>query len=258
MRAWGKLEQQAVDIFLPVSSAIADANQLAKRGVFYRVIPNFIPNDVVLGSDDTDPLLEQLPKGNYLLFVGNVGHDKGAEVLLQAYAEMECQVPLILIGQPEAGFSATIPTGVRLLQSWPHSAVMNAWRRCTIALMPSICADACPTVAMEAMAMGRAVVASHIGGLPDIVVDGETGILIPPGDRRALQEAIQRLLDDPGLRERMGAMARQKILKFQAKSVVPRIEQVYREVLNSAETSPRMKPDRKPEDTLATPTTALF
>jgi glycosyltransferase involved in cell wall biosynthesis len=260
LRAWGKLEQQTADIFLPVSSAIADANQLATRGVSYRVIPNFIPNNVDEGLGDTDPLQEQLPQGNYLLFVGNVGHDKGAEVLLQAYAEMECQVPLILIGQPEAGFSAAIPPGVRLLQSWPHAAVMSAWRRCTIALMPSICPDACPTVAMEAMAMGRAIVASHIGGLPDIVSDGETGILIPPGDCRALREAIQRLLDDPGLRERLGAMARQKIFKFQAKTVVPRIEQVYREVLHSTETSTSMKPDRyrKSEGTLATPTSALF
>ncbi len=256
LQAYGKLEQQAVDVFLPVSNAIADANQLAKRGVLYRVIPNFIPNDVGMESDESDPLLEQLPKGNYLLFVGSVGHDKGAAVLLQAYAEMEYQVPLILIGQPEAGFSAAIPPGVRLLQSWPHSAVMSAWRRCTIALMPSICYDACPTVTMEAMAMGRAVVASHVGGLPDIVIDGETGILIPPGDRRALRVAIQRLLDDPAQRERMGAIARQKIIKFQARSVVPRIEQVYREVLYSKETNTRMKSDLhgKPEDTLATPT----
>jgi glycosyltransferase involved in cell wall biosynthesis len=260
IRAWGKMEQQTVDMFLPVSSAIAEANQLAKRGISYRVIPNFIPNDVDVGSDDTDPLREQLPQGNYLLFVGSVGHDKGVEVLLQAYAEMEGQVPLILIGQPEAGFSAAIPPGVRLLQSWPHSAVMSAWRRCTIALMPSICPDACPTVTMEAMAMGRAVVASHIGGLPDIVVDGKTGILIPPGDWRSLREAIQRLLDDPGLRERMGAMAKQRIFKFQARTVVPRIEQVYHEVLQSTKTSTRMKPDRsrKPEDTLATTTTGLF
>ncbi len=80
--------------------------------------------------------------------------------------------------------------------------------------------------------MGRPVIASRIGGLRDIVVDGETGFLTPPGDRRALQQAIQKLLDDPALRERMGAMAEQRAAQFRASAVVPRIEQVYQEVLN--------------------------
>lgn len=230
---WGKVEAQTVDMFLPVSKAIAEANQLTRRGVSYRFIPNFIPNDVAMPTADTDPLLAQLPQDNYLLFVGSVGRDKGVEVLLRAYAEMRSRVPLVLIGQPEAGFSANFPPNVRLLQSWPHRAVMGAWSRCTIALMPSICPDACPTVTMEAMAMGRPVVASHIGGLPEIVVDGETGLLTAPGDWCALREAIQRLLDDPVLRERMGILAKQRVVEFQAATVVPRIEQAYQEVLQS-------------------------
>jgi glycosyltransferase involved in cell wall biosynthesis len=227
---WGKVEQQAVDMFLPVSSAVAGANQLARRMVPYRVIPNFIPDDVDVPLAGDPSFLAQLPEDNYLLFVGNVGRDKGVEVLFQAYTTMDSQVPLVLIGQPEVGFAADLPPNVRLLQSWPHHAVMSAWRRCSIALMPSICLDACPTVTMEAMAMGRPVVASRIGGLPDIVVDGETGFLITPGDYRALREAVQRLLSDQALRERMGAVAKQKVVQFQAKTVVPRFEEIYREV----------------------------
>ncbi len=228
---WGKVEQQAVDMFLPVSNAVAEANQLARREVPYQVIPNFIPDDVSVPLASDAPYLAQLPEGNYLLFVGNVGRDKGVEVLFQAYTAMGSQVPLVLIGQPEIGFVADLPPNVRLLQSWPHHAVMGAWRRCSIALMPSICLDACPTVTMEAMAMGRPVVASRIGGLPDIVIDGETGFLITPGDYWALQEAIQRLLSDHVLRARMGAGAKQRVVQFQAKTVVPRIEEIYREVL---------------------------
>ena len=230
---WGKVERQTVDMFLPVSQAIAEVSQLAKHGMPYRVIPNFVPNDLGKSLGDADPLLAQLPKDNYLLFVGDVTRDKGVEVLLRAYSEMRSQVPLVLIGRPVADFPTNFPPGVLVLQSWPHAAVMSAWSRCTIALMPSLILDACPTVTMEAMAMGRPVVASRIGGLPDIVVDGETGLLVPPGDWRALQQAIQRLLDDPALRERLGAMAKQRVVEFQARTVVPRIEQVYQEVLQS-------------------------
>ncbi len=229
--AWGRVEQETVDMFLPVSKAIAEANQLDRREIPYQIIPNFVPNDVGVLPAAPDSLLAQLPMDNYLLFVGNVGHDKGVEVLLRAYAEMGSEIPLILIGQLEAGFSATFPPNIRLLQSWPHAAVMHAWSHCTVALMPSICPDACPTVTMEAMAMGRPVVASRIGGLPDIVADGETGFLTAPGDWCALRRAIQRLLDDPALGGCMGARAKQRVVEFQARTVVPRIEQVYQELL---------------------------
>jgi glycosyltransferase involved in cell wall biosynthesis len=64
---------------------------------------------------------------------------------------------------------------------------------------------------MEAMAHGRPVVASAVGGLLDLVVDGETGLLVPPGDVRALRAALERLLADADLRRRMGAAARERI-----------------------------------------------
>lgn len=228
---WGKVERQTVDMFLPVSQAIAEVTQLARYRVPYRVIPNFVPNDVSRWLSDPDPLLAQLPKDNYLLFVGDLTRDKGMEVLLRAHAEMGSQVPLVFIGRPILDFAANFPPGVLVLQNWPHDAVMGAWSRCTIALIPSLVLDACPTVAMEAMAVGRPVVASRIGGLSDIVIDGETGFLVAPDDWRALREAIQRLLDNPSLRERMGAMAKQRVVEFQARTVIPRIEQVYQEVL---------------------------
>jgi glycosyltransferase involved in cell wall biosynthesis len=77
-----------------------------------------------------------------------------------------------------------------------------------------------------------------MGGLTDIVADGETGVLVPPEDPQALRDAMQRLLDAPDQRECMGEMARKRIAMFQAKSVVPRIEQVYCEVLQKASSSP--------------------
>ena len=232
-RVWGKLERQTVDMFLPVSQAIAQVSQLAQYGVPYRVIPNFVPDEVNESCSDVVPFLEQLPKNNYLLFVGDIMRDKGVEVLLRAYAEMRSHVPLVLIGRPVPDFSPILPPNAQILQSWPHTAVMHAWSRCAFGLMPSIVLDACPTVTMEAMSVGRPVIASRIGGLADIVIDGETGFLVPPGDCQALREAMQRLLDDSSLRERLGAKAKQRVAEFQARTVVSRIEQVYQEVLQS-------------------------
>jgi len=227
-----RAERNVVDMFIPVNQAMAKETQMAWHGVHYCVIPNFVPNDLSVSCDHNSPLLAQLPQENFLLFVGHVSRVKGAEVLLQAYAEMGSQIPLVLIGRAVLDFSVDLPPNVLMLQSWPHAAVMSAWGRCMVALIPSICPETGPIVAIEAMTFGKPIAASWVGGLPDIVEDGETGLLVPPGDAHALRKAIQSLLDDPARREYMGAMAKQRAIKFQVREVVPRIEQVYQQVLH--------------------------
>lgn len=224
-------ERSAVDMFLPVSRAVAELTRLEQYGAPYRVINNFVPSNADTLYDDNDIHLSQLPRQDYSLFVGDVRRDKGVDVLFRAYADIEGAVPLVLIGKMGSDLTVNAPANSLNLQSWPHKAVMSAMRRCSIVLVPSICADACPTVAIEAMAMGRPVVGSRIGGLTDIVVDGETGFLVPPGDARALRDAIQTLLDNPVRREHMGAMAKKRVEQFYASAIVPNIEQVYQELL---------------------------
>lgn len=228
---WGKREQRVVDMFLPVSRAVAEATQLAKHRLPYQVIPNFVADDLEKAGDETHPLLGQLPEKDFLLFVGAMGRGKGEDVLLRAHAGMHSVVPLALIGQLPEDFSQRLSPNVLALQSWPRAAVMSAWKRCAIAVIPSRSFDSCPTVALEAMAMGRPIIASRMGGLPELVVEGETGVLVPPGDVAALREAIEHLLAHPEIREQMGIGARERSNAFLASTIVPRIEQTYTEVL---------------------------
>lgn len=233
-----KIERSMVDMFLPVSQAVAEGTQLVGSGVPYRIIPNFVPDTIAALDDATHPLLEQLPKGDFLLFVGDVMRVKGVEVLFRAYAEMEEHMPLVIIGRPVNDICVDYPLNVRILQSWPHEAVMSAWKCSTIALVPSICRDSSPTVAMEAMYMSKPVIASRIGGLPDIVVNGETGLLIEPGDPCALREAMYTLIKNPTMRAQMGARSKLRVADFQAKAVVSRIEETYQELVSTIHTTP--------------------
>jgi glycosyltransferase involved in cell wall biosynthesis len=230
---WGEIERKTVDMFLPVSQAVVEGTQLDRYRTPYQVIPNFIPDNVDIECDDTNPFLARLPKEDFLLFVGDVVPDKGIEILLQAYAKINSQIPLVLIGRFPTDLSRKLPPNVFLMGGWPHNAIMGAWSRCSIALVPSTMAEPFGIVALEALMMGKPVIASHIGGLSDFIVNGETGLLVPPGDSQALREAIQYLIDNPEQRKRMGNMAKQRAIAFRAKSVVPRVEQVYREVLRS-------------------------
>ncbi len=237
----GLAERGAVDMFLPVSQAVAVGNGLVGSRLPVQVIPNFVLDDVGVTcsinrhpTDDSDSYLAQLPVEDYLLFVGALGRSKGVDVLLRAYAGLTNAPPLVLIGYQTPDWSilaANAPHNVFVLKDWPRYAVMEAWRRSIMALVPSVWPEPCPTVVMEAMATGRPVIASRIGGVIDLVADGETGFLVQPGDPSALRQAIERLLVNPNLRRHMGQAALHKVVEFQASTVVPRIEHVYEEVL---------------------------
>jgi glycosyltransferase involved in cell wall biosynthesis len=92
-----------------------------------------------------------------------------------------------------------------------------------------------PLSILEAMAAGLPVVASSVGGVPELVLDGETGLLVPPGDSRSLAQAIERLLADPALRGRLGAAGRARVAEhFDLASTQRAHLDLYRSLLAAA------------------------
>ncbi len=233
-RLMSPMERTVVDMFLPISNAVAVGNGLTERALPYQVIPNFVPDDLEVSRDHTESYTARLPDGDYILFVGDLARDKGIHILLDAYAELGDAPPLVLIGRKCSDTPAEFPPNVIFLDSWPHEAVMEAWRRCSLAVVPSVWPEPFGLVALEAMASGRPVIASKIGGLSDAMIDGETGLLVAPGDPTALAHALRHLLADRDLREQMGQAGRRRSESFRAATVVPRIEQVYQLIVAKA------------------------
>jgi glycosyltransferase involved in cell wall biosynthesis len=224
--------RRRVDMYLPVSGAVADALGLARRGLPFEVIPNLISERSDNGGRGADPaLLANLPEGDFLLFLGDASVDKGARILLDAYAMLEHAPPLVFIGRRLALEHEPTGANVRVLGTWPHAAVLEAVRRCSMLIIPSVWRDPFPTVALEAMSMGRPIVAARSGGLVELIVDGETGILVPPGDVRALRDGIAALLAEPSRREAFGRAGRDRAASYYSpEEIVPRVERVYRSV----------------------------
>ncbi len=224
----GALERRLLAGAVAVSRAVASGNHLERMR--HAVIPNFVSDELPPATAATDELLAGLPAEPFLLFVGALGRLKGLEVLLAAYRRMSDPPPLVIIGYPmpeTPDLLRDLPPGVRLLGQWPSDAVRLAWERALAGVIPSICPEACPTVVIEAMQAGAPVVASRIGGIPDLVADGETGVLVPPGDAAALAEALAALVADGARTAALGAAAEQRARRFTASAVVPRIEAVY-------------------------------
>lgn len=197
------------------------------------VIPTFIPDDALDADATTARPAFLPPEDGYLLFVGALGRHKGLHTLLEAYAGLCNAPPLVVIGTARGDTPRQFPSGVVVARDVPHAQVMAAWARCAISVVPSLWPEPFGQVAIEAMACGKPVVASDTGGLRDAIVDGESGLLVPPGDVAALREALRMLLSDPARRERMGAAGRARARQFLASTVTDRIERLYTEMLTN-------------------------
>lgn len=229
---WGMsiAEKAAVDMFLPVSQTVAEKDRLVNSNLPYRVMPNFLLDDVDAPSDD--PCLKQLPDEPFLLFVGDLRRMKGVDVVVDAYRNLTTPPPLVLIGRDCPDTPDPLPPNVLKFSNWPHNAVMQAWSRCLMGLAPSAWYETFGYVVLEAMMMGRPVIGSRMGGIADLIVSGETGLLVPPGNVAALQEAIAYLLKYPEVREKMSIAAGKRAAQYRANVVVPCIESVFQECLD--------------------------
>ena len=158
--------------------------------------------------------------GHQLLFVGRMAQVKGVPLLLNAVASLSKSHPkthLTLIG--DGPDRAALEKQAETLGIIDHvsfegyqsqAAVSKALSASDIFVLPSF-AEGVPVVLMEAMAAKRAVLTTRIAGIPELIEDGQSGVLVTPGDQNALTQSLATLLDDPALRDRLGAKARTKV-----------------------------------------------
>jgi glycosyltransferase involved in cell wall biosynthesis len=178
-------------------------------------------------------ILDELPEEPFMLFVGALRRVKGVRELLAAYELLEQPPPLVLIGTIESDSPTEFPGGVRVLTDVPHEAVLAAAAssRCLFGVMPSLLPEPFGTVVCEVMSRGKPVIGTEPGGHTDMIVNGESGLLVPRGDVRALAAAMDLLIADPELRERLGHAARRRGMQFTAEVSLPRIERLYNQLI---------------------------
>jgi glycosyltransferase involved in cell wall biosynthesis len=156
-----------------------------------RVVASGVAFPESTGEPDSPP---------HALYVGRLSEEKGVLELVEATVRL----PLRVVG--DGPLRDRVPGAVGFV---PPSELGDWYRRAAVVVCPSR-REGYGVVAREAMAWGRPVVASGVGGLVDAVEDGVTGLLVPPGDVVALREALERLLADDALRSRLGEAAREK------------------------------------------------
>lgn len=219
--------------FLAVSQSVA--KRAAETGLGtakVQVLPNFVDllGEPAAGSCTSDPRAAP-PGPSTVLFVGADSPHKGRAVLIDAFRRLPPgYAQLALVGSG----SAVDLEGVRTLGFMQQAQLREQYQKASVMVVPSLWPEPCPTVILEAMTHGLPVIGTRMGGIPDLVDDGTTGLLVPPNDPRALADALQRLLGDRELRRRLGAGSLARVGQFSTDTVVPRIEDAYGSALTKA------------------------
>ena len=175
-------------------------------------------------AGETEPV--GLPNGPFVLYAGDDGAHKGLDVLLDAWRALPDITLVVATTRP---LRRPLPAGV-VGTSLARGAMPAAWRRASLAVVPSVWPEPFGMVAMEALAAGTPVVASRVGGLPEIVRDGIDGLLVAPADPHALAAAVRELLADGARRAAMAAAARAGAARFAPDAVVDAVDAVYASV----------------------------
>jgi glycosyltransferase involved in cell wall biosynthesis len=172
-----------------------------------------------------------------LLFLGRLGHRKGIFVLLEALAAVRSRFRhVVLLCGGDGELDRVRAEVVRLdlsdnvtLLGWVKGAAKDELlESSTVFVLPSF-DEGVPMSILEAMAWGLPVIATPVGGIPEVVTDGREGLLVAPGDADALGEAICRLLVDADLRAQMGRNGRLRFqTDFSIQSVLEKLESIYR------------------------------
>ncbi|HEX76374.1 MAG TPA: glycosyltransferase family 4 protein [Dehalococcoidia bacterium] len=220
-----KNKLKSVDKFIAVSSFVRQvyAKHLGLSDKDVLMIPNFYSPEAESKSEKGMELPE-----DFILFVGALAPHKGVNLLIEAYYKLNAKTKLVMIGGKRPDYRYESTEDILVIEDAPHDIVMQAMSRCRFAVFPSICAEAFGIVVLEAMSQKKAVIASDIGGLKDVIIDSQTGILVPPNNSDKLAEAISHLLQSPERASEMAQKGYERFMKnYTPEAVVPMIIDVY-------------------------------
>ena len=229
MRRWIRHTLERSSLVIALSESWAAFLRGYAPNARVAVVPNAVPL----------PALREGAVAGRVLFLGRIEAAKGSAELLEALAMLAPRFPqlrLVLGGSGDLdGFrrdAAARGLGERIeLPGWLDAPARDAEiTRAAIFCLPSH-AEGLPMALLEAMAAGKAAVASAVGGIPELVCDGENGLLVPPRDAAALAAALARLLADEDLCRRLGARARMTVENhYSTQAVCGRLAAIYHDL----------------------------
>jgi glycosyltransferase involved in cell wall biosynthesis len=185
----------------------------------------------------------KIKKRHTLLYVGRLSKEKGIEYLIKAMPIIIKKIPQIhlnIVGYgPERGNlenltkQLKIKDNVTFFNQVPNNSIEEYYKKSSVIIVPSIWPEPFGLIGPEAMSVGRPIIATNIGGIPEWLENGKTGYLVPPRDSNAISKKVIQLISNHKLMDKMGNAGRKKAEnEFDIKLYVKKIEKKYQEVIN--------------------------
>jgi phosphatidylinositol alpha-mannosyltransferase len=217
----------------------------------------FVPMEIVPNGADVDRFARAapatLPPGRILLFVGRLEPRKGFPVAVKAFAQLAPRYPdlrLVVVGAGEQAkavdaLPADVRARVHMLGSVPNDVLPTYHRAADLFVSPATGNESFGIVLVEAMAAGLPLVASDIPGYREVARHEREGLLVAPSDPAALTAGVCRVLDEPGLAQRLGANGRERAKAFSWDHIIDRLETVYAELAPVGRRAPKTEIERE-------------
>ena len=234
-----KIKQKVYKILLNnIDSFIAPSRNLKKN--FKK--QNFINREIITITNGIAIFkYNEVKDTKKILYVGRLSSEKGVEYLLNA-------IPLILIKQPKARCDIVgdgperekferlvknlkLSKNVKFCGKIAYEKIEEYYRKSTVVVIPSICPEAFSLVGVEAMSVGRVVVGTNVGAIPEWLEDGKTGFLVEPKNSKDIANKIIKLFKDQNLLKVMGKRAHIKSAQFSIEEHINNLEKLYKRIL---------------------------
>jgi glycosyltransferase involved in cell wall biosynthesis len=226
-----------------ISVSAAGAREV-ERGLGVRgvaVVPNAAPLTRAVAPAAAVPTDADADAGVGVVYLGGFANAvKGGQVLVDALPALLDAAPGVSVSLAGLGAPPALdgPAGrVRWLGWMEEAPAAAALAGADIVVLPSL-SEGLPVTLLEALVHGRPVVATRVGGMPEVITDDVDGVLVPPGDAAALAGAIAALAADPDRRRRLGRAARARAERLSHEEVYARLDSLYRELAPTTAAAP--------------------
>jgi glycosyltransferase involved in cell wall biosynthesis len=231
---------QSSDYVITVSKKLEDLCKSIRHDDHVITIPNAI--NLQQFNPEITPEIFDI-KGIKILCPGRISPEKGQLFLVDALKIVREKIPaqVFFMGSEHANMLPVLNNRIHLLQldefihflpAQLYESIPHYYKAADLIVIPSL-SESFGLAILENLALGNIVVASNVGGIPDLIKDKKTGLLVPPGDPQLLAEAILLALTDNQLRENIKKNAVEKAKEYDIVAVVPDIERCYRKTLKT-------------------------
>lgn len=219
---WGR---RIISFAIKNSSIVLAQTEKTKR----EILEEFPNARIAVVQNGVDPTRSRA-NGKKIVFAGNLMKRKGVQYLLSAVHRAKRSEEILIMGEgPEREYLEKLSKGLNVQFTGrvvPEKITEHMKQGCVFVL-PSIEGEGLPNVILEAMSLGLPVIATDVAGVSDVVKDGVTGFVVPPGDSESLAVALKRILDNQKLREKMSTNTLEEVKKYYWKNTMEKLENIY-------------------------------